>query len=367
MKKHYNKIFFSIFVIAWLILTVVNAVAPDTEFSESERRKLATLPKFSIDTLLNGNYARGLDTYTTDQFVFREGFRKTQAVFHYYLLNQKDINGIYLNDGYAVKMEYPYKSDSMTYALEKFNGLYEKYLKATGSKIYMTVAPDKNYYMAESSGHLSLDYSAMFADLQAGSPWATFIDLTDTLSLEDYYRTDTHWRQECLIPAAQKLSQAMGNNGPKESDFTATALERPFYGVYYGQAALPMKSETMYILESDVLSNCTVYNHETGKITGVYDEEKIDAKDMYDIFLSGAQSLLTVTNPNATSDKELIVFRDSFGSSMIPLLLQDYKTVTLVDIRYLMSDNVGKFVDFHGQDVLFLYSTLVLNDSSFLK
>jgi hypothetical protein len=39
----------------------------------------------------------------------------------------------------------------------------------------------------------------------------------------------------------------------------------------------------------------------------------------------------------------------------------------VVDIRYIASDYVGGYVDFHGQDVLFLYSALVLNSSTTLK
>ena len=69
----------------------------------------------------------------------------------------------------------------------------------------------------------------------------------------------------------------------------------------------------------------------------------------------------------AKTDKELIIFRDSFGSSLVPLLVKDYRTVTVVDIRYVASDFVGNFVDFHGQDVLLLYSTLILNNSNTLK
>ena len=56
-----------------------------------------------------------------------------------------------------------------------------------------------------------------------------------------------------------------------------------------------------------------------------------------------------------------------FRSSMIPLLIADYAKVTVIDIRYLSSDFLGRFVDFSGQDVLFLYSTLVLNNSATLK
>ena len=41
--------------------------------------------------------------------------------------------------------------------------------------------------------------------------------------------------------------------------------------------------------------------------------------------------------------------------------------LTLVDIRYLPADKLGEFVEFENQDVLFLYSTLVLNQSSMLK
>ena len=159
----------------------------------------------------------------------------------------------------------------------------------------------------------------------------------------------------------------MGLTPPAAEDFTKTEIDRPFYGVYYGQAALPMEPEAMYILESQLLKDCKVYNFESGKYAAVYDMDKVSGKDPYDVYLSGPQSLLRIENPNATTDKELIIFRDSFGSSVAPLLVQDYKTVTLVDIRYLDSRMLGRFLDFHGQDVLFLYSTLVLNTGTTLK
>ena len=231
----------------------------------------------------------------------------------------------------------------------------------------MTVAPDKGYYLAEANGYPAMDYEVLFQKLREAMPWAEHIDITDALSIEDYYRTDTHWRQEKLLAAAQKLSAAMGITAPKAEDFTVTAVERPFYGVYYGQAALPLAAETIYLMENQLLSQCKVYNHEKGSYGSVYDMDKLTGKDLYEVYLSGSQSLLTIENPNAGTDKELIVFRDSFGSSLVPLLLQDYKTVTVVDIRYISSAILDRFIDFHGQDVLFVYSTLVLNNSSALK
>ena len=52
----------------------------------------------------------------------------------------------------------------------------------------------------------------------------------------------------------------------------------------------------------------------------IYNMEKKSGKDPYEIFLSGPRSLITIENPNCKSDNELVIFRDSFGSSIAPLL-----------------------------------------------
>ena len=354
-------------ILLWMLLTLSAWILPDKDISAAERRPLAQRPEITADSLLSGKFMGEFEEWTLDQFPLRDGFRTVKSLFHTYVLGQKDNNGIYISDGYAAKQEYPLNESSVEHALDRFNKVYESYLRPSGSKVWMALVPDKGFYLAERSGHLALDYAAMDAMLREGMPWAEHIDLTDTLALEDYYRTDTHWRQEALPETAQKLCEAMGVTAFRPEELTLVPLERPFYGVYYGQAALPMKAETMYILENDILSACTVLDHETGKTGSIYDMAAMENRDQYDVFLSGAKSLLTVENPNASTDRELIVFRDSFGSSMVPLLLKDYRTVTLVDIRYVQQGMLDRFLDFSGQDVLFLYSTLVLNNSSTIK
>ena len=148
-----------------------------------------------------------------------------------------------------------------------------------------------------------------------------------------------------------------------------TAAE-DFRGVYYGQAALPLPGEPLRYLTWDGIEDCTVMNYETGETTGIYQLEKMEDRDPYDIFLGGACALMTVENPSAQAagiDRELILFRDSFGSSMAPLLLPAYSRITLVDLRYIKSDFLDQFIDFHGQDVLFLYGATLLNESYTLK
>jgi len=361
MKKTNSLLILAI----WLGLTAAAWFAPAKEFSDTERRPLTQAPAITLDSLKSGKFMASFEDYTLDQFPLRDRFRTAKSLFHTYILGQKENNGIYLHSGYAAKQEYPLNEASLNHAISRFQTLYEKYL--TDSQVFMAIVPDKGYYLAENSGHLAMDYDRLYTRFAEELPWAAQIDLRQALTLEDYYRTDTHWRQENLLTAARTICQEMGITAPKAEDYTKTEISRPFYGVYYGQAALPMAPDTMYVLESELLQNSTVYDHESGKTVAVYDESKLQSKDLYEIFLSGSRSLLTIQNPAGTPGKELLVFRDSFGSAMVPLLLQDYETVTVIDIRYLQIDLLERFVEFTGQDVLLLYSTLVLNNSSTIK
>ena len=170
-----------------------------------------------------------------------------------------------------------------------------------------------------------------------------------------------------LLPTAKVLCEALNMPAPAMEEFSLRELSKPFYGVYYGQAALPMKPEKLTVLESRRLEKCRVYHYATDTYGQVYDFQKEESKDLYDVFLSGPQSLLRIENPNTEADRELIIFRDSFGSAIAPLLVSEYKTVTLVDIRYITQDTLEQHLQFNGQDVLFLYSASVINNSSTIK
>lgn len=77
--------------------------------------------------------------------------------------------------------------------------------------------------------------------------------------------------------------------------------------------------------------------------------------------------MLTIENPDYNGTRELIVFRDSYGSSLIPLLVTGYSKVTVVDTRYISPKLLNQYIEFKDQDVLFMYSTLIINNSTTLK
>ena len=360
MTKKTRAIGAAILAAVWIALIGFAWFSPAKSLSETERRPLAQFPELSAKSLLSGKFMTDFEDYTLDQFPMRDTFRSVKALFHKYALGQKDNNNIYMAQGHVAELAQTLDEASVNHALQQFQLVYDLYLQDAGA-IVSTVVPDKGYYLARPNGYPAMDYETLFDLVREQMPWAEFVDITEYLTLDNYYFTDTHWKQEDLLPVAQALSQALEVSGPQTGDFTLQTADRPFYGVYYGQAALPMEPDTLQMLFSDILSGCSVYNYTDDAYQPIYDLSRLEGKDMYEVYLSGAQSLLRIENPNAETGKELIVFRDSFGSSLVPLLVQDYKTVTLIDIRYMNAQLLGRYVEFDGKDVLFMYSSLVLN------
>ena len=338
---------------------------PTDSESVSERRPLAAFPSINGDSVFSGSFMTDFEKYTLDQFPLRDQFRTVKAVTAFYIFGQKDNNEIYIEDGFAAKLEYPLNTDSIEYAASRFQFVYDKYMADKDMKVYLSVIPDKNYFMAEKNGYPSIDYEKFISDMRNHMDFAEYIGITDLLELSDYYCTDTHWRQEKITDIAKHLAAEMGVS--LSAEYTVNHVDDPFYGVYYGQSALPLPFEDMYYLDNAVLKDCKVYDFETNAYIPVYDLEKTKGNDPYEMFLSGSKSLLTIENPNGSTEKELIIFRDSFGSSIAPLLAEGYSKITLVDIRYISPNMLDKFIEFTNQDVLFLYSTSVLNNSNTIK
>lgn len=358
-----------VFVFGFLICGIL---LPDEDVSETERRRLTKIPEISVNSVLSGKFMTDFEAYALDQFPLRDNFRKLKSIVARDVMFQKDNNGYYDYNGYIIKSSYPYNGESVSYATSRFNYIYETYLKETDSKVYFTLIPDKSFFVPQKEGYLTMDYTAFSKNVAEDMKYAEFIDVFPLLELSDYYATDTHWRQEKITDVAVHIADSMGVL--INSDYTVEKIDIPFYGVYHGQSALSVEPDTIYYLESDTLKNCTAKDIETGLYFPIYDMEKLsgekddDITDPYEMFLSGPnRAIVELENKNATSEKELIIFRDSYANAIAPMLLEGYKKITLIDIRRASPRFLGEFVEFNGQDVLFMQSTLVLNESSEIK
>ena len=337
-------------------------LSPDRLYSLSERRVLAQKPAASVESVLSGKYMSEFESHALDQFPLRDHFRAIKAYTSKYILHQKDNNGLYVINGNLSKLEYPLNTARVHSSTDKMREIYASCISGSDCSVYLSVIPDKNYFLAPLGNYPTMDYATLLKLIRDETDFAKYIDIFPLLSLDDYYKTDQHWKQESIHDVAQALVQNMGVH--ISADFEQHTLDVPFYGAYCGQAALKFEPDVIKYLTNDVLNDCLVTNYDTGKPVSsfVYDIEKASGKDPYDLFLSGSSALMTIENPNSSSDEELVIFRDSFGSSIAPLLVSGYFKITLIDLRYISSKDIPDYVNFGGQDVLFLYSTLILNN-----
>lgn len=261
---------------------------------------------------------------------------------------------------------------SIDRAIGKFQTFAEDYC-GESQRVFLALIPSKNGYLNAESGHLN---EAEFAILQSVyDKWGSnFIDLSVCLDLEDYYRTDPHWRQECLGNVLMELGAALefetdttdDSDVPLTENWTAETLTTDYIGVY-GDEVDGVPAEELTVLHHPMMDGYIVRNGETGEEIPLYDTAKLTERDPYELFVGGPLSIVTIENAAAENERHLVVVRDSFASALLPLLAQSYAKVTAVDIRYMMSAMVGNFVDFTNADVLFLYSSTVINNSITLK
>ena len=357
MNNKVKNIVLSIIFITFLFtFMIVNIVKKDDDISYSERRKLQKMPKITYDSVINGTYFNTLDKYTTDQFILRDNFRKIKIDID--LLTKNNYNKLYLYKDYIIEETYPLNKESVINVTNKINNIKRTYLNETNN-IYYSIVPDKNYFVNDDN--LKLDYDEL-KNIMNSNLDIKYIDIFNELSLEDYYKTDTHWREEKLFKVVNKLSKEMNFNIDNNYSFKRIS---DFNGTYSSRIVKEDIKDEIYILDN--VNDMNVYNYETNGYEKVYNLTKLNSFDKYNVYLSGSVSLLKIESMNTSSNKELIVFRDSYGSSLIPLMMNGYKSITVVDTRYISSSMLSNYIDFNNKDILFLYSTLLINDSFTLK
>lgn len=355
MKRKASIATAAVFLAVLFGFSLLHLALPDREISRSERRRLAQLPP------LSSGFSDKLEEYMLDQFPLREQLRTVNSLVRLYGLGQADIHGIYLQGGGAFRMDGPLQEKQVRHAAAVFSAVQETYFPSLPS--HYVIVPDKNA-KAETS-RPRLDTETMRGIVRDALPGMTEIDIWDLLSADDYYKTDPHWRQERLLPVAAAICEALGADAP--GTFTEKTLS-PFYGAYYGQAALPMAPDTLTYLESADTKAAEVTGPELDGAQPVYRPELLGGTDGYDVFLSGAQAVLTVTSPNVHNGRHLVLFRDSFGSSLAPLLLGSFERITLVDLRYISAARLADYADLSdATDVLYLCSTAVWNNGGTLR
>ena len=230
IKNIVNAIVFCVAVFGFAILCLV---LPKPEFLDSERRPAAQFPTLNMETVMKDGLEYGDsfmkqfdDKYTPDNFPFRDFFRNLKSFVNTYVFNKSDKDGVYVVDGVAAEMQEKIDEASIAHAAEKLTFIYEKYLKDKGITPYFSIIPDKGYFLSEANGYLSMDYDEFIAQMLSNVEFMEYINIKDSLEVDDFYASDTHWRQEEIVKMAQeKATEIIANAQAKSREMRKTAQD----------------------------------------------------------------------------------------------------------------------------------------------
>jgi hypothetical protein len=363
-------------------LALTNLFVPKPEVITSERRLPATLVPINLNNILSGKLMSSFENYAADGFVLRETFRSVKAVTVLDIMRLADKDGLYIESGFAGSAKQAKISDVQLTAKKIANVATSLSIENPKQSIYYCIIPDKSNYSSRAAAGFNLNQAQALFDTVLSD--YSSIDIRNNLRLEDFYHTDLHWSQPALTRqdgVVEAICAAMGVNQYLSAPTGETLEAGTFAGVYPGQLALPMPDDMMLYVTNDVIRNLRVsyLDANSGEfITAeLYDQQAFAGRDPYDFFLRGTQPLVVIENPSFVTNKpadqnnvdnnELVIFRDSFGSSLAPLLAQYYKKVTLIDLRYIDFRALDQYLDISANsDILFLYSSQIIANPTVL-
>jgi len=334
----------------------------DKDVSTLERRELAQAPSVSMSRIVDGDFTEDYAQYLQDQIVFRDEYRLAKSFVERNLLRKSENNGVYVVDGRIYDKFYGIQEQFIDRAAR----LIDEIAMDTGSEnVLLSIIPTKAQLL-DRDKYLLSDQNEI-ADTLRQNTDAQYVDIMGLAEPGDerlYYASDPHWTTNGAINAYEVIVEALGLQPVRDYEFEA--VTDSFVGSDWGKAASwSIDDDTIYLAHNDLIDGMSACRFESLEsstcIDSVYFGDRGDDLDPYDIFLGGLSPIIEIENPQAESDSELVIFKDSYAHSLAPLLAQHFRTVSLFDLRFVRRQFILDNFDLSKKVVLFLYGTSVLN------
>lgn len=358
--------------------------SPVKGFSESENRFLAKKPAFNADDLYSGEFTEAYEKFITDQFPFRDGWIGIKVLVERAMLKQ-EINGVYFGkDDYLIEAHTGQTVNQTQLAeneakLLGFTARLQEKLGAGHVRVMLvptadSILTDKLPVFAQ--GFDQKEYLKSLERAMDGhgisEAFVNAADILDAHRDEDiYYRTDHHWTQTGAWYAYKKWIASIGIKPLEQSAFDIRQVTDQFYGTVYSKVHVNVKPDTIYLYEP--LGNPeyrVVYNQGEETRSGLYQYDKLKTRDKYTVFMGGNFGLVQIEPVNHTADtqnRRLLVIKDSYANSFVPLLAGQFEKTEVIDPRYF-NMSITEYMDHNSfTDVLILYNLPnFAEDKSFL-
>ena len=319
------------------VFFILNLVLPDRQFSEQENRYLQMKPEFSFKSLFSGDYTSKFETYTTDQFTFRDEWITLKAASELALGKQEN-NDVHLcENGTLIEGYERPESSALDANMSALNALVEN----TDAQVYFALIPDKSdLYASLLPKNAPNDSEKEVIDYCYAQSNATNVDMYSALGAHTdeyiFYRTDHHWTSLGAYYGFSALAESMGFDYPALDSYADRhVISEEFYGTTWSSSGFSwVGPDTMEIFVNEPEGLKVTSYPEGSPVEGkLYDFSFLEKKDKYSTFMGGNCPLHEIVT-GTEGKPSLLIIRDSYTDSLLPLLLDDFSEIHVLDLRY---------------------------------
>lgn len=372
-----NKIIISVFVLMLSIFVIILICPADNKSAVEENRTLATMPPLTKDSLLSGEFEQGFESFIDDNLGFRSFFTSLNEL----LSSAKGIRTpagrlVYtdtdIGTGTTQKSSLLIVNKTIFELFVKNTAHEEEYIEAV-NKYAKYLDSDINLYAALIPTQLEFQ-EPIYANMQDSQKetidyiYNQFdsriktVDMYSKLQQHSseyiYFRSDHHWTPLGAYYGYTAFSEASGIAPADKSKFEKNTIPN-FLGYLYRQAAAPEianEPDTIewYNTDKDNQVELSMQGFKNGEVIPYTSPLFDKTKASYNFFLSGDHPLAELVNPSAATDKTIVIIRDSYANAFTPWIINNYRTVVLVDPRTYKADFKEVVDEYQPDDVLIM-------------
>ena len=353
-----NKYFFIMFISFWIILTVLNFIISNEEFSQNENRMLAKMPKFELEELVNGNYVEKLNAYINDHFIFRDIWLKVKSTEEM-ALGKTENNNVYIGkDGYLFeKIKY---TDSSKEKIEDLVNTINNFRKNTNITTYFMLIPTSIYINQEKLPDFAETFNQeeLIKNVYNMTNDIKTINTVDTLKANKdkyiYFKTDHHMTSDgAYLVYLEFCKQAQII---PETEYIKEEVTDSFLGTFDSKAQIVNQEKDKIVVykNSNNTEGITAF-YDKQTTNSIFNEEFLKQKDKYSYFLNGNNANVVVKTKQKNG-KKLLVVKDSYAHIMAQFFCQNYEEIHFIDQRYY-SNSIEEYAKQNQiTETLFLYN-----------
>ncbi len=372
MQKNKTNNGFYIFIIlqGLVIAGLFSTAHKQKDYSEIENRTLTEIPAVSWSDVMNGTYQEQMESGLKDQSDLKTASVRASTVIDMLTMHY-DKNGTYFN----TKGDYVKKETDNDYTdkhLELNSKIIAKFADNTGKPVDLCLIPPKGSVHPEELP----DFAPYLDDMKFREKVFKDAKDYDNLSLvsmenllssdkEAYFRTDHHYNAYGAYLASKDYLTSIGYPSNDYVVYVPQEVGDRFQGSLYKKVPIFTNSYDQMIIPTNVDHvKISYYYSGDGRLTqdkksmSFYEPGYLLTKNKYNVYMGGNHGLAVIDNTDKKDGQVLFMIKDSFANSAAPYLINRFKRIVMVDLRYF-SSSVSETVKKYDPDrIVFWYESL---------